>query len=112
MFIGHGDKVCKARLSARTAATTTSTSTSSGQKLTNLGGSSGAEEALTLVPPRRMSMEDMMSYIKDDELVEVTPKGLRLRKRFLTPHARELARKQERSAKEKRRSTEILNISA
>jgi GTP-binding protein len=70
-----------------------------GKKLTNMR-SSGAEEALILVPPRRMSMEDMMSYIKDDELVEVTPKSLRLRKKLLTPNEREIAKKQERSRAE------------
>jgi GTP-binding protein len=47
-----------------------------------------------------MSMEDMMSYIKDDELVEVTPKSLRLRKKLLTPNEREIAKKQERSRAE------------
>lgn len=58
-----------------------------GKKLTNMRAS-GSDEALTLVPPRKMSLEDMMSYINDDELVEVTPKSLRLRKRYLCPHER------------------------
>lgn len=58
-----------------------------GKKLTNMRAS-GSDEAVVLVPPRRMSLEEMMSYINDDELVEVTPKSLRLRKKFLCPHER------------------------
>ena len=46
------------------------------------------DEAVKLVPPRKMSLEQMMSYINDDENLEVTPKNLRLRKRFLIPHER------------------------
>lgn len=58
-----------------------------GKKLTNMRAS-GSDEAVTLVPPRKMSLEDMMSYINDDELVEVTPLSLRLRKQYLNPHDR------------------------
>jgi GTP-binding protein len=58
-----------------------------GKKLTNMRAS-GTDEATTLVPPRKMSLEEMMSYINDDELVEVTPLSLRLRKSALCPHER------------------------
>lgn len=58
-----------------------------GKKLTNVRAS-GTDEATTLVPARKMSLEDMMSYINDDELVEVTPTSLRLRKMYLCPHER------------------------
>ncbi len=61
-----------------------------GKKLTNMRAS-GSDEAVTLVPPRRMSLEDMMSYINEDELLEVTPKSLRLRKLHLCPHERKKA---------------------
>ena len=61
-----------------------------GKKLTNMRAS-GSDEAVTLVPPRLMSLEDMMSYINEDELMEVTPKSLRLRKKFLCPHERKKA---------------------
>jgi GTP-binding protein len=54
-----------------------------GKKLTNMRAS-GSDEAVVLVPPRRMSLEEMMSYINDDELVEVTPTSLRLRKKELS----------------------------
>jgi len=58
-----------------------------GKKLTNVRAS-GSDEAVTLTPPRRMSLEDMMSYINEDELVEVTPGSLRLRKKYLCPNER------------------------
>jgi len=63
------------------------------KKLTNMRAS-GSDEALTLVPPRRMSMEDMMAYINPDELLEVTPQSLRLRKKFLCTHERKKNRDQ------------------
>ncbi|MCB9996627.1 MAG: translational GTPase TypA [Rhodospirillales bacterium] len=64
-----------------------------GKKLTNMRAS-GSDEAVTLVPPRRMSLEEMMSYINEDELLEVTPKSLRLRKQHLCPHERKRASRQ------------------
>ncbi|MBO6164226.1 MAG: translational GTPase TypA, partial [Lachnospiraceae bacterium] len=50
--------------------------------------SSGADEALKLVPPKEMSLEQAMEYIGTDELLEVTPKTLRIRKRILDPTKR------------------------
>ena len=44
---------------------------------------SGSDEALRLVPPRHLSLEESLEFISDDELVEVTPKNIRLRKRIL-----------------------------
>jgi GTP-binding protein len=44
---------------------------------------SGSDDALRLVPPRRLSLEDSLEFISDDELMEVTPKSIRLRKRIL-----------------------------
>jgi len=61
-----------------------------GKQLTNVRAS-GSDEAVRLVPPRLMSLEDMMAYINDDELLEVTPKHLRLRKRLLCPLERKKA---------------------
>ena len=58
-----------------------------GKKLTNVRAS-GKDEAVTLTPPRRRSLEEALSYIADDELVEVTPRSIRLRKRLLDPHER------------------------
>ena len=53
-----------------------------GKKLTNVRAS-GSDEAVKLTPPIKMSLEDMMSFIKYDELLEITPQSLRLRKKFL-----------------------------
>jgi GTP-binding protein len=61
-----------------------------GKKLTNVRAS-GSDDAVTLTPPKKMSLEDMMSYINDDELLEVTPKSLRLRKKYLLAHERKKA---------------------
>ncbi|PJB70645.1 MAG: translational GTPase TypA [Alphaproteobacteria bacterium CG_4_9_14_3_um_filter_47_13] len=63
-----------------------------GKKLTNMRAS-GTDEAVTLTPPRRMSLEEMMAYVNEDELLEVTPKNLRLRKKFLCPNERKRASK-------------------
>ena len=58
-----------------------------GKKLTNVRAS-GKDEALTLTPPMKLTLEKAMSYIDDDELVEVTPKSIRLRKLWLDPNMR------------------------
>jgi len=58
-----------------------------GKKLTNVRAS-GTDEAVRLTTPVRMTLEQAIAYIEDDELVEVTPKNIRLRKRFLDPHER------------------------
>ncbi|GAB4386063.1 translational GTPase TypA [Albidovulum sp.] len=58
-----------------------------GKKLTNIRAA-GSDENVRLTPPVRMSLEEAIAYIADDELVEVTPKIIRLRKRHLDPHER------------------------
>ncbi|MEO3414251.1 translational GTPase TypA [Roseovarius sp. CAU 1744] len=58
-----------------------------GKKLTNVRAS-GSDEAVRLTPPITMSLEEAIAYIDDDELVEVTPNAIRLRKRYLDPHER------------------------
>ena len=57
------------------------------KKLTNIRAA-GKDDAMLLVPPRKMSLEQAIAYIEDDELVEVTPGAIRLRKRYLDPHKR------------------------
>jgi len=57
------------------------------KQLTNIRTTS-KDEAIRLTPPRRMTLEDAIAYVGDDELVEVTPKSIRLRKRALEPHLR------------------------
>jgi len=57
------------------------------KQLTNFRAS-GKDEGIRLTPPRKMSLEQAIAYIQDDELVEVTPKNIRIRKRYLDPHER------------------------
>ena len=57
------------------------------KKLTNMRAS-GADDALYLVPPRKLTLEFAIEFIEMDELVEVTPKNIRLRKRYLTENQR------------------------
>jgi len=61
-----------------------------GKKLTNVRAS-GTDEAVRLTTPVRMSLEEAIAYIDNDELVEVTPNAIRLRKRHLDPHERKRA---------------------
>ena len=68
-----------------------------GKKLTNIRTHS-KDEAVRLTPPMRMTLERALAYIQDDELVEVTPKSIRLRKKRLDPH--------ERKREERRRETQ------
>ena len=58
------------------------------KQLTNFRASGGKDESIRLTPPRKMTLEQAIAYIQDDELVEVTPKHVRIRKRFLDPHER------------------------
>jgi len=69
-----------------------------GKQLTNVRAS-GTDEAVKLVTPRKMSLEQMMAYINEDEVLEVTPQNLRLRKQFLDPHERKKASKERISIK-------------
>ena len=61
-----------------------------GKQLTNIR-SSGTDEAVALVPPISLSLESAIEFIDDDELVEITPKNIRIRKRFLLEHERKKA---------------------
>ncbi|MEQ8411168.1 MAG: translational GTPase TypA [Erythrobacter sp.] len=62
------------------------------KQLTNIR-SSGKDDAIRLTPPRRMTLEQAIAYIDDDEMVEVTPQSIRLRKAILDPHDRKKARR-------------------
>jgi GTP-binding protein len=65
-----------------------------GKQLTNVR-SSGTDEAVRLVPPIQITLESAVEFIADDELVEITPKSIRLRKRLLNPHDRKRAGREE-----------------
>jgi GTP-binding protein len=58
-----------------------------GKQLTNIRAA-GKDEAIRLTPPRRITLENALSYVEDDELVEVTPRSIRLRKKVLEPGLR------------------------
>ncbi|NCB13419.1 MAG: translational GTPase TypA, partial [Erysipelotrichia bacterium] len=60
--------------------------------------SSGADEAIKLVPPRQMSLENALEWIEDDELVEITPLSIRVRKKELDPTVRKRTAKKEKFA--------------
>jgi GTP-binding protein len=68
-----------------------------GKKLTNIRTTS-KDEAVRLTPPIRMTLEKALAYIEDDELVEVTPRSIRLRKKLLDPNERKKAGKQKEAA--------------
>jgi GTP-binding protein len=72
-----------------------------GKKLTNVRAA-GKDDAVLLTPPVRMTLEQALAYIDEDELVEVTPKSIRLRKKILDPH--------ERKRLERRRQAEAVDI--
>jgi GTP-binding protein len=64
-----------------------------GKQLTNVRAS-GTDEAVRLVPPIQLTLESAVEFIEDDELVEITPKSIRIRKRFLLEHERKRASKE------------------
>jgi GTP-binding protein len=68
-----------------------------GKQLTNIRTTS-KDEAVRLTPPIKMPLEKALAYIQDDELVEVTPKSVRLRKRYLDSNERKRMEKQAAAA--------------
>ena len=91
MFIGHQTPVYEGMIvGEHSRENDLEVNVLKGKKLTNVRAS-GTDDAVTLTPPRKMSLEDMMAYINEDELLEVTPTSLRLRKYHLCPHERKKA---------------------
>ena len=68
------------------------------KQLTNFRASGGKDDAIRLTPPKRLTLEQAIAYIDEDELVEVTPKSIRLRKRHLDPHERKRASRAAKAA--------------
>ena len=64
----------------------------------------GRDDTVRLTPPRLLSLEEALAYVADDELVEVTPASIRLRKRLLDPHARRRAERAAPAAQGRRSS--------
>jgi GTP-binding protein len=68
-----------------------------GKQLTNMR-TSGADDAIKLVPPRQITLESAMEWIEDDELIEITPLSVRIRKRSLDPVVRKRAARDKKNA--------------
>ncbi|MDD6428452.1 MAG: translational GTPase TypA, partial [Lachnospiraceae bacterium] len=85
LFIGPGEKVYSGMvIGASNRAEDIEINVCKKKHLTNTRTSS-SDEALTLVPPRRLSLEQALDFIETDELLEVTPENLRIRKKILDP---------------------------
>ena len=88
MFIGSGEKVYQGMvIGEHSRDNDLEVNPLKGKKLTNVRAS-GKDDAVVLTPPVRLGLEEAIAYINDDELVEVTPRSIRLRKRYLDPHER------------------------
>ena len=88
LFLGHGDEAYEGMLvGIHTRENDLVVNPLKGKQLTNIR-SAGADEKLILVPPIRMTLEQALEFIDDDELVEVTPKAIRMRKKYLTENDR------------------------
>ncbi|SER22359.1 GTP-binding protein [Faunimonas pinastri] len=98
MIVSPGDKVYTGMIvGEHTRGNDLEVNVLKGKQLTNMRAS-GKDEAIALVPPMRLSLERALSYISDDELVEVTPKSIRLRKAILDPNDRKKAERSKASA--------------
>ena len=94
MFIGPGEKVYRGMIIGECSrGHDIDVNPLKTKQLTNIRAS-GSDEAVTLTPPARMTLERAIAYIADDELVEITPHSIRLRKRHLDPVARKRAARQ------------------
>ncbi|HET6468500.1 MAG TPA: translational GTPase TypA [Geminicoccaceae bacterium] len=88
MFVSPGEKVYSGMvIGEHTKGTDLEVNPLKGKKLTNIRAA-GKDDAVLLTPPIRMTLEKAIAYVADDELVEVTPRSIRLRKRWLDPNER------------------------
>ena len=91
LYIGHAEDVYEGMIiGLHSRANDLTVNPIKGKQLTNMRAS-GTDEALTLVPPIRFSLEQALEFIDDDELVEVTPESVRIRKKVLTENGRKQA---------------------
>ncbi len=88
LFIGHGAEVYEGMIvGLHSRANDLPVNPTKGKQLTNIRAA-GSDENILLTPPVRFSLEQALEFIDDDELVEITPVSIRLRKRLLTEHER------------------------
>ncbi|MCC6714915.1 MAG: translational GTPase TypA, partial [Gammaproteobacteria bacterium] len=91
LFIGHGDEVYEGMIiGIHSRDNDLVVNPLKGKKLTNIRAA-GSDENIILTPPIRFDLEQALEFIDDDELVEVTPKAVRLRKKLLQEHERRRA---------------------
>ncbi|MFN3353591.1 MAG: translational GTPase TypA, partial [Brevundimonas sp.] len=95
MFVGAGEKTYQGMIIGENSRSDDlDVNPIKGKQLTNVRAS-GKDEAVRLTPPKRMSLEQAIAYIESDELVEVTPKSIRLRKQVLNPSFRKKRMKED-----------------
>jgi len=93
LFLGHAIDVYEGQIiGLHSRANDLAVNPTKGKQLTNVRAS-GTDEALTLTPPVKHTLEQALEFIEDDELVEVTPSYIRLRKKLLTENERKRAKK-------------------
>ena len=91
LFKGHGEEVYEGQIiGLHSRSNDLTVNPTKAKQLTNVRAS-GTDEALTLTPPVRHTLEQALEFIEDDELVEVTPESIRLRKKLLTENERKRA---------------------
>jgi GTP-binding protein len=91
MIASHGDEVYEGQIvGVHSRDNDLVVNVLKGKKLTNMRAS-GSDENVILTPPRKFSLEQALEFINDDELVELTPESIRLRKKFLKEHERKRA---------------------
>jgi len=91
LFTSHADEVYEGQIiGIHSRSNDLTVNCLKGKQLTNIRAA-GTDEALTLTPPVRLTLESALEFIDDDELVEVTPKSIRIRKKYLTENERKRA---------------------
>ncbi len=91
LFLNHGEDVYEGQvIGTHSRSNDLSVNPTKGKQLTNVRAS-GTDEALTLVPPVRHTLEQALEFIEEDELVEITPSFIRVRKKLLTENERKRA---------------------
>lgn len=93
LFLGHGVDIYEGQvIGIHSRDNDLAVNPTKGKQLTNVRAS-GTDEALTLTPPIKHTLEQALEFIEDDELVEVTPESIRVRKKLLTENERKRAKK-------------------
>ncbi|MGC6400028.1 translational GTPase TypA [Sphingomonas sp. FW199] len=99
LFVGHGEALYEGMIIGENAKTDDlEVNPMKAKQLTNFRASGGKDDAIRLTPPKKMTLEQAIAYIDDDEMVEVTPKTIRLRKAILDPHERKKASRKKDAA--------------